>query len=146
MADVFRLLGVDTMKANLRMAQTLFPDQMARALKAEGEIETTEAKKRTPVYVGPTGPGRPIPGLLRDSVHLEGPFHEGRRISVKIVAGGAAGAYAIPQHEIEEYFHVVGQWKYIESVIMESRSRMAARLAQRLREQIKYTGKPKRRS
>lgn len=133
MNAVARLLGVSNMTKNIREVAKKFPDRVMQALRVEGEIETTEAKKRTPVYTGPTGPGKPIPGLLRASVHLEGPFREGTRIYAKIVAGGAAGAYAIPQHENLEFFHEVGQAKYIESVIMESRPFMAARLAARLR-------------
>jgi hypothetical protein len=133
LADVVRLMGVPEMIKKIKDIQKQFPDRVVKALRMEGEIEVTEAKKRTPVYVGPTGPGKPIPGLLRASVHLEGPFREGTRIYAKIVAGGAAGAYAIPQHENLEFFHHVGQAKYIESVIMESRPYMAARLAARIR-------------
>jgi len=131
--SVVRLLGVTDMKAKLRDIAQKFPDRVMQALRMEAEIEATEVKKRTPVYTGPTGPGKPIPGLLRSSVHVEGPFREGHRIWAAVVAGGAAGAYAIPQHENLEFFHEVGQAKYLESVIMESRPFMAARLTARLR-------------
>jgi len=133
LADFVRLLGVPEMIKKIREIQKQFPDRVINALRYEAEIEVTEAKKRTPVYTGPTGPGKPIPGLLRASVHQDGPYREGSRIYTRIVAGGAAGAYAIPQHENLEYFHEVGQAKYIESVIMESRPFMAARLVARLR-------------
>lgn len=133
MADLVRLLGVKDMINRIRAFQEKFPDRVVAALRVEAEIETTEAKKRTPVYTGPTGPGKPIPGVLRNSVHLDGPHRDGRRIYAAIVAGGAAGAYAIPQHENLEFFHEVGQAKYIESVIMESRPYLAARIAARLR-------------
>lgn len=128
-----RLEGVPEMIRKIREVQKLYPDRVKQALAVEAEIEVTEAKKRTPVYTGPTGPGKPIPGLLRASVHQDGPHREGHRIYTKIVAGGAAGAYAIPQHENLEYFHEVGQAKYIESVILESRPFMAARIVARLR-------------
>src|SRR5262245_50447710 len=108
----FKLMGPRSMTKRLRQFQKEFPERFMKALKAEAEIEATEAKKRTPVYVGPTGPGYPIPGLLRDSIHVEGPDKHGDVMSVKIVAGGAAGAYAIPQHENLEYFHEIGQAKY----------------------------------
>lgn len=125
--------GVREWAAKVRSYAKKFPDRVGAALRQETEIETTEAKRRTPVYVGPTGPGKPIPGLLRASVHAEGPFREGSRIYCKIVAGGAAGAYAIPQHENLWYFHTVGQAKYIESVIMEARNYIAGRVATRIR-------------
>ena len=131
--DFVGLSGVSKMLATIKQVQKSFPDRVVGAMRMEGEIETTEAKKRTPVYTGPTGPGKPIPGVLRNSVHLDGPHREGRKIWMRIMAGGEAGAYAIPQHENLEYFHEVGQAKYIESVVMESRPFMAARIAARLK-------------
>lgn len=133
MADGVSMNGVKGVVAKLRAFAKKFPDRVGAALRQETEIETTEAKRRTPVYVGPTGPGKPVPGLLRASVHAEGPFREGSRIYCQIVAGGAAGAYAIPQHENLSYFHRIGQAKYIESVVMESRNFIAARVAKRLK-------------
>lgn len=49
-----------------------------------------------------------------------------------IVAGGPSAPYAIYVHEDLEAFHKVGQAKYIESVLMESRPFMAARVAKRI--------------
>lgn len=126
------LSGVNEMIAKLRMFKQKFPQLVADAMKAEMEIEVEECKKRCPVYTGRLGPGYPIPGVLRDSIHLEGPFIDGANINSEIVAGGEAGAYAIPQHENLEYFHTIGQAKYIESVIMESRSYIAERIAKRI--------------
>lgn len=120
------------MARKLRDVAKRYPDLVTKALRIEAEIEATEVKKRTPVYTGPTGPGKPIPGLLRGSVHVRGPFREGRRIYAIIVAGGAAGAYAWPQHEHLDWYHEIGQAKYIESVIMESRQYMGARIARRV--------------
>ena len=132
MASGADMKGVVEMRNRLKAFQAKFPQEVKRALRIECEIEATEAKKRTPVWTGKTGPGYPIPGLLRDSVHVEGPFQEGPRIWALVVAGGAAGAYAIPQHENLEWFHTIGQAKYIESVIFESRPFMASRVAARL--------------
>lgn len=129
-----RVSGVGNVVAKLRAFAKKFPDRVGAALRHETEIEATEAKKRAPVYVGETGPGKPIPGLLRASIHAEGPYRKGlRTICCQIVAGGAAGAYAIPQHERLDWFHKVGQAKYIESVVMESRQYIASRVAARLR-------------
>lgn len=120
------------MVARIKKFKEKFPQVVMQAMRVEAEIEATEVRKRTPVYTGPTGPGKPIPGLLRGSVRVEGPVREGNAITVYIVAGGAAEDYAIPQHENLDYFHEVGQAKYIESVIMESRPYMAARIAKRI--------------
>jgi len=126
------IFGVLEMTKKLRKYQEQFPGRVGNALRVETEIDTKEAKKRTPVWTGQTGIGYPIPGVLRASVHAEGPFYEGTKISCSIVAGGLAGAYAMRQHEELDWFHPVGQAKYIESVIMESRSTMGARVARRL--------------
>lgn len=136
MGAELRLVGAQEMINRLKKIELTFPDHFGAALRKEAEIEATECKKRCPVYVGPTGPGYPIPGVLRASIHVEGPFREGRRIWCDIVAGGAAGAYAMVQHEELSFFHVVGQAKYIESVIMESRRYMPARVAASLQELV----------
>jgi hypothetical protein len=125
-------LGVSAMVAKLRAIQAQFPDRVAAALSAEVEIEVTECKHRCPVYVGPPGKGKPLPGVLRGSIHQEGPFREGRRVWTTIVAGGPAGAYAIPQHEHLDWLHAVGQAKYIEGPLLEARPFLAARFAARL--------------
>lgn len=125
--------GEHEMTAKLRSFQAKFPQRTGDALYTEiHTVEEPEAKSRTPVYTGPTGPGKPVPGVLRDSVHTEGPTYEGRLIKVALVAGGEAGAYAIPQHERLDYFHKTGQAKYIESVWMEARAWIASRVAARI--------------
>lgn len=104
-----------------RLAQRI-PDEVGRALFQETEVEATEVKRRTPVRYGP----------LRASVHVEGPFREGRRIWTNIVAGGPAAPYAIFVHEDPDAIHKVGQWKYIESVVKESVPYIAGRIANRI--------------
>jgi hypothetical protein len=99
-----------------------FPDEVGLALYQETQIELTEVKKRTPVDTG----------NLRASEHVEGPIRDGRTIYTLIVAGGPSAPYAIFVHEDPDAFHKVGQWKFIESVIMESAPHMAARVAKRI--------------
>lgn len=111
----------DTLTPNLLKIATKYGDTVGVSLMYETEIETTESKKRTPVDKG----------ALRATVHAEGPFREGRRIYSMIVAGGPAAAYAIYVHEDPDAFHLVGQWKFIESVIMESRAFFGGRVAAR---------------
>ena len=121
MAGAF-LRGVGLVRSRLTTFVKKFPLELGRALKVEVEIEAKEVKRRTPVDKG----------TLRGTVHVEGPFFEGRTIRMLIVAGGPAAPYAIWVHEDLEAFHKVGQAKYIESVIFESRPHMAARVARRV--------------
>jgi hypothetical protein len=132
MAENVAVSGVLEMVANLRNFKKNFPGHVAEAMRIEAEVDAIECKKRSPVYTGPVTPSSPIPGVLQDSIHVEGPNFKNDIIYVEIVAGGEAGAYAIPQHENLTYHHEIGQAKYIESVMMESRDTMAARIAKHI--------------
>lgn len=112
------------MRARIRLISQTVPERVASALYMESEIEAKEVKRRTPVDKGP----------LRASVHVLGPFRSGRKIWTSIVAGGPAAPYAIYVHEDPDAIHPVGQWKFLESVIMESRPFMGARVAARIRQ------------
>lgn len=131
MATGAKLSGRSEMVAKLRKFQKGFPDEVARALYIETEVEAKEVKRRTPVHWYPKGVTGPA-GALRASVHVEGPVREGTRIFTKIVAGGPAAPYAVYVHEDPDAFHHTGQWKFIESVIMESRPYMGQRVAKRI--------------
>lgn len=122
MPNTMGLKGVDKVKGKLTAFARQFPDHAAQALRIETEIEATECKRRTPVDTG----------ALRASIHVEGPDREYRTLRTSIVAGGVAAPYAIIVHEDLEAFHKVGQAKYIESVILESRPYMADRIAKRI--------------
>lgn len=122
MPNKFGVKGLIEMRARLRKLKAKFPDEVGRALYTETQIELNEVKRRTPVDKGP----------LRASEFAPPPVREGRKISTRIVAGGPAAPYAIYVHEDPDAFHPVGQWKYIESVLMESRAHMAARVAKRI--------------
>lgn len=120
--------GAKEMAAKLQQIAAKFPDRVAAALYREAQIELTEMKKRTPVD---TTANAPHPGNLRNSLHTGEPVRSGRTVSVT-VASGAQAPYAIYVHENPDAFHPVGQWKFMESVIDESRPHMAARVAKRL--------------
>ena len=124
--------GIDAMQLRLAAFIPQMRRLIADAMEAHAEVDVKEAKKRSPVYTGPPGPSKPIPGVLRDSIHAEEAVIRGSQISVEIVAGGKAGAYAIPQHENLTYRHTIGQAKYIESVILEGRASKARRIATRI--------------
>jgi hypothetical protein len=98
------------------------PQVVANALYAEGQIEMTEAKRRTPVDTGE----------LRASGYVGEPEIRGRRVTVDMGFGGAASEYAVYVHEDLEALHPVGQAKYLESTLLESAPHMANRVARRI--------------
>lgn len=117
-----KLYGVPQFARKARRFAGNLQKQTDRALRQETEIELKEVKRRTPVEFGE----------LRASEHVEGPTRQGNKVWTNIVAGGPSAPYALYVHEDLEAFHKVGQAKYIESVIMESRPFMAARVAKRI--------------
>lgn len=129
------LRGAKEMIAVLKRVQAKFPDRVAAALYQEAQIEATEMKRRTPVDTRPNVfyPHQiaPHPGNLRNSIHVEQPVRRGRNISIT-VATGMQAPYAVFVHENPDAIHPVGQWKFMESVIDESRPFMAARIARRI--------------
>ena len=122
MASGFAWRGVQDVRRNYAKVKAGLRKELGRALRQETEIDSTEVKRRTPVDTGE----------LRGSVHVVGPIVERRRIYTMIVAGGPAAPYARIVHEDLDAFHKVGQAKYLESVILESRPHMAARVARRI--------------
>jgi len=116
------LTGIAAMRAKLKRLEQRFPDYVMAALYQETEVEVKEVKRRTPVDTG----------TLRGTVHQVGPRREGRKIITFIAAGGPSAPYAIYVHEDLDAIHPVGQAKYIESVIFESRPYLAARVARRI--------------
>ena len=121
--------GVAEMTALLKKVAAKFPDRVAAAIYQEAQIEMTESKRRCPVDVSENAPH---PGQLRASGTVHEPERHGKNISVTLSYGGAAANYAVFVHENPDAFHKVGQWKYLESVLNESRSTMAARIAKRI--------------
>lgn len=121
-----RLLGAKQMVATLNKIADRFPDRVATAIYTEAQIEMTESKRRCPVDITQDAPH---PGQLRASGHVDEPIRHGRNISVTLSYGGAAAAYAVYVHENPDAHHPVGQWKFLESVLNESRPFMAARIA-----------------
>ena len=124
-----KMLGVAQMRAALKQIAAKFPDRVAAAIYREAQIEMTESKRRCPVDITPNAPH---PGQLRASGTVHPPERSGRNISVTLSYGGAAQDYAVWVHENPDAIHPVGQWKYLESVLDESRSSMAARIARRV--------------
>lgn len=118
----FKVSGVAEMAAKIRSISTRFPDEVAKALYQEAQIEMTESKRRVPVDTG----------TLRASGHVQEPVRSGKSVSVMLAYGGAAEQYAVIVHEDLEAHHAHGQAKYLESVLRESAPYMRKRVAARI--------------
>lgn len=112
--------GFAQLQSRLEQLAAQFGAAAGEALRAEAEIEMTEAKARTPVRTG----------VLRASGMVTGPEADG---TVTMSFGGAAEAYAVEVHENMEMFHPRGgQAKFLESVVLESAPYLAQRIAERI--------------
>jgi hypothetical protein len=115
------LLGSNELIAKLENMMRKFPQEAARALYEEAQVEKTESMRRTPVEFG----------VLRASHDVSKPEISANEVSVKITVGGAAAPYAVHVHEDLEARHSVGQAKFLESTVAESRPFFAKRIADR---------------
>jgi hypothetical protein len=121
---MIRVVGFAQLRANVKKLARTFPERVAAALYAEGNIEMTEAKRRTPVATGE----------LRASGFVSIPLVYGNLIQVELSFGGPAAPYAIYVHEDLEAFHnKVGEAKFLESTLKESAPYLMDRVARRCR-------------
>lgn len=111
--------GIGAVNAALSRLADLNERAAARALREEAEIEMTEAKRRTPVDLGP----------LRASGHV---VYGHAGLTARLDFGGPSAPYAVYVHEDLEAFHRVGQAKFLESVLLESAPYFAERVARRM--------------
>lgn len=116
------LKGTSTVVNNMLKFARDLRKKAAAALYQEALIEMKESMRRTPVDTGE----------LRASHHVSKPLYEGFDASVTIEVGGPAAPYALYVHENLEADHKVGQAKFLESTLNESRPFMAKRIAARL--------------
>jgi hypothetical protein len=114
-----RLSGLPQMTGNLRRFIQQFPRKTAQAVKEEFGIEKKESQRRTPFQTG----------RLRNSHEVLEPTIIANRIRCEIVV---TAPYAIPVHENLTSFHRVGQAKFLESTLYESRRYIGARIARRI--------------
>lgn len=126
MEATVKVTGLGQVQTRLAQLARRYGNAAGRALRAEAEIEMTEAKKRTPVDTG----------ALRGSGHVTGPSISGRDISVELKFGGPAAPYAVRVHEDLQAFHQVGQAKFLESVLNESAPYLRARVAARIASEV----------
>jgi hypothetical protein len=108
------------MKDRIKRVQAGLPEQIESAMRAEGEIELAEAKRRTPVWnpANRVPPGH-TPGSLRASGKVMTERSRGEVIVV-FSFGDELVDYAIYVHEDLEAFHATGQAKFLQSVLEES--------------------------
>lgn len=125
--DFGTLASLDTSRVRHALNQLVrnLPEQVEKALFAEAQVEMTESKRRTPVR----------DGHLRASGMVHRPERggsDGRDLSVALTYGNASVGYAAAVHEDLDAIHPVGQAKFLESTLNESRPSLAKRLAKRL--------------
>jgi hypothetical protein len=124
MAEIqLKIEGLDQLQRRLNELAQGLGAEVGNALRAEAEIEMTEAKRRTPV----------LTGVLKGSGHVTGPRFRGRNITVELKFGGPAAPYAVAVHENLEAFHKNGEAKFLERPLMESAPHLAARVARRIK-------------
>lgn len=122
----FRLDGTEQMRARLMNFALKHAEVVKQAMHDEAKIEMTESQRRVPVLTGD----------LKASGKVSEPKQEGRNVFVALSYGGPdspAQDYAVVVHEDLEAFHPVGQAKYLESVLNESKPYMLGRIARRVR-------------
>lgn len=124
MAEIaLKIEGLDQLQRKLDALAQGLGAEVGHALRAEAEIEMTEAKRRTPV----------LTGVLKGSGHVTGPTWRGREVTVELKFGGPAAPYAVAVHENLEAFHKNGEAKFLERPLMESAPHLAARVARRIK-------------
>jgi hypothetical protein len=124
-AASFNITGMDVVIKKLLTLKAELQGAVGNALYAEMLVEAEEVKARTPVDTG----------ALQESVTVIGPVFTARTVTVSIIAGGPTAPYAVFVHEDLDAFHKTGQAKFLESVILESRPYLSARVMGRLQEE-----------
>jgi hypothetical protein len=113
--------GAAQVTRRLEQLAARMPQELAKALREELEIESTESQRRTPVDTG----------ALRQSHRVDVNVSNGE-VSGTITVGGPAAPYSIEVHENLEAFHPIGEAKFLENTLNESRPHLAKRIAERV--------------
>jgi hypothetical protein len=113
--------GAAQITRRLEQLAARMPQELAKAMREELEIESTESKRRTPVDTG----------ALRQSHRVDVNVSNGE-VSGTITVGGPAAPYAIDVHENLEAFHPIGEAKFLENTLNESRPHLSKRIADRV--------------
>lgn len=99
----FTLAGARPLVTRLQRAGASAPKIMAATLYVTAEQVMAKSRPLVPVDEG----------TLRGSAMVEAPRVTPSGASIQFGYGGAASAYAWPQHEREDYAHTVGQAHFL---------------------------------
>jgi len=115
--------GLDILMALLNKGETTVTAATTMALNEEAQIMFAESQRRVPVKHG----------TLRRSGIILPPVVQGTSVLVQMGYGGAASAYALVQHERQDFRHKDGQtWKYLETPVRERIPNLELRLQKRI--------------
>jgi hypothetical protein len=115
--------GLEILEALLNRGKTTVTEATAMALTQEAQLMFAESQRRVPVKHG----------TLRRSGIILPPVIQGKSVLVQMGYGGAASAYALIQHERQDFRHKDGQtWKYLETPVRERIPNLELRLQKRI--------------
>jgi hypothetical protein len=110
-----RPTGAKQMQQRLEREKNTFLDRSAVGLHLFAEEVMGDSKDN---YV-------PVDeGILKGTGVVSPIQRSGRSLRVTLAYGGPAAPYALKQHETEEFNHTVGEWKYLETPLMNAVGRM----------------------
>ena len=116
-------VGMDDLEGLLAKGDAQIKTVTATALMQEAQLMFAASQRRVPVK----------DGHLRRSGTILPPITSGNLITIEMGYGGAASAYALVQHERQDFRHKEGQtWKYLEGPVRERIPQLASRLEQRI--------------
>jgi len=111
--------GIEELRRTLAAAEARKTAALGGALFREATRIMGEALLETPVDLG----------TLRGSGTVELPKVSGSSVSVTLGFGGAASAYAVPQHEREDFEHTVGKSKFLSDPMARAEAGLGERVA-----------------
>ena len=115
--------GIDILEGLLNKGKTTATNVTAMALMQEAQLMFAASQRRVPVKLG----------TLRRSGVILPPVVQGQSVLIQMGYGGAASAYALIQHERQDFKHKDGQtWKYLETPVRERIPNLELRLQQRI--------------
>jgi hypothetical protein len=115
--------GIEILDALLNRGKTTVTEATAMALTQEAQLMFAESQRRVPVKHG----------TLRRSGVIMPPVIKGQSVLIQMGYGGAASAYALIQHERQDFRHKDGQtWKYLETPVRERIPNLELRLQKRI--------------
>lgn len=117
------ITGVQELKRTLAALGNKADDGTKAALFTEAERIMGQSRPEVPVDSG----------VLRGSGHVSLPQRTASGVEVSFGYGGAAQAYARPQHERTDYTHTVGKAHFLSDPVQRAASGLAGRLAATLR-------------